>query len=95
MAHRSNQSLWGGIVLVEKSLTTCNSEQDVRETDQLGANTYLVKPVDPHEFLEVIRKIHEFWFGAVTLPQAFPDFCRKRLQANDKTIASRHPKSLC
>ena len=51
-------------------LTTSNREQDVGETYELGANAYLVKPVDLHEFFEVIRKIHEFWFGAVTLPSA-------------------------
>jgi CheY-like chemotaxis protein len=49
-------------------LTTSKSEEDVENAYGLHANCYITKPVDFTKFLDVIRSISEFWFGAVTLP---------------------------
>lgn len=50
-------------------LTTSNAESDVHRSYDLGANCYLVKPVDFGEFLKVISAIDDFWLTVVRLPQ--------------------------
>jgi CheY-like chemotaxis protein len=42
-------------------LTTSAEERDVRAAYQLGANSYIVKPVDFDKFLEVARQIELYW----------------------------------
>ena len=42
-------------------LTTSAEEHDVRAAYQLGANSYIVKPVDFDKFLEVARQIDLYW----------------------------------
>ena len=49
-------------------LTTSNSELDVFKSYDHYANAYFVKPVDLHEFFEVIRAIEDFWFNIASLP---------------------------
>jgi CheY-like chemotaxis protein len=49
-------------------LTTSQSERDIRAAYGLNANCYVSKPVDLHQFLEVVRRIELFWFGTVRLP---------------------------
>jgi CheY-like chemotaxis protein len=49
-------------------LTTSRAEEDVVRTYNLHANAYVTKPVDLKQFLEVIRRIEEFWLAVVTLP---------------------------
>ena len=50
------------------ALTTSQSVHDIEQCYDLGANAYLVKPVDLDQFLESIRKLEEFWFSVATLP---------------------------
>ncbi|PWB46603.1 MAG: two-component system response regulator [Candidatus Methylomirabilota bacterium] len=42
-------------------LTTSQEEADVRTSYELGANSYIVKPVDFDKFLEVVRQIDLYW----------------------------------
>lgn len=42
-------------------LTTSQEEADVRTSYELGANSYIVKPVDFEKFLEVVRQIDLYW----------------------------------
>ena len=44
-------------------LTTSNEQQDIIAGYQLGANSYIRKPVDFNEFTETIRKIAEYWLS--------------------------------
>lgn len=50
-------------------LTTSSAEADVMSSYALGANCYITKPVDVHQFLKVVRSIDDFWLGIVRLPQ--------------------------
>jgi two-component system, response regulator len=42
-------------------LTSSSEERDVMKTYQVGANSYIVKPVDFEQFTEAIRDIGKYW----------------------------------
>lgn len=42
-------------------LTTSRDDGDVKSAYQLGANSYIVKPVDFDKFLEVAAQIEQYW----------------------------------
>lgn len=50
-------------------MTTAGSPEDVLEAYRLGANAYVVKPVDYEEFVGVMRSIDAFWIRTVRLPR--------------------------
>jgi CheY-like chemotaxis protein len=49
-------------------LTTSDIERDVVATYQLGANSYITKPVDVEQFIAAVRQIEGYWFNVVRLP---------------------------
>jgi len=49
-------------------LTTSSAEQDILNTYSNHANCYIMKPVDFNQFINVIRRIEEFWLTIVKLP---------------------------
>jgi two-component system response regulator len=42
-------------------MTSSNEERDVTESYRLGANSYIVKPIEFGTFLEVVAKIGLYW----------------------------------
>ncbi len=42
-------------------LTSSTIENDLVESYNLGANAYVVKPVDFNDFIDAVRKIGSFW----------------------------------
>ncbi len=42
-------------------LTTSREEQDILKSYQLGANSYIQKPVDFAEFMEAVRQLGLYW----------------------------------
>lgn len=51
-------------------LSTSQSADDVARSYDLYANVYVPKPVDFHEFTEVVRQIDEFFVSVAELPRA-------------------------
>jgi CheY-like chemotaxis protein len=49
-------------------LTTSSAEEDILRSYDLHANSYITKPVDLDQFLNVIRQIEGFWLTVVQLP---------------------------
>ncbi|MDP2308752.1 MAG: response regulator [Pseudomonadota bacterium] len=49
-------------------MTSSRAEEDVIRSYDLGANAYVVKPVDLPELIRAIRLLQEFWLEIVTLP---------------------------
>lgn len=49
-------------------LTTSDADTDVREAYRLQANSYLRKPVDLDEFIELADAVCRYWFRYVKLP---------------------------
>jgi len=54
-------------------LTSSREEKDMVASYKLGVNAYVVKPVDFHEFTEVVQTIQDFWLSVVTLPPVHPE----------------------
>ncbi|MCP3919143.1 MAG: response regulator [bacterium] len=50
------------------ALTTSTLDEDVACAYELGANSYIPKPVDMIEFIETLRELENYWFRIVTLP---------------------------
>lgn len=49
-------------------LTSSDAADDIRSAYDNGANAFLRKPVDPFEFIELIKQAGEFWLSSVRLP---------------------------
>ncbi|MBQ4811166.1 two-component system response regulator [Pseudoalteromonas luteoviolacea] len=50
-------------------LTTSNDEKDIEECYELGANTYIQKPVKLDSLFEAIQKLKDYWFQIAILPK--------------------------
>jgi CheY-like chemotaxis protein len=64
---RSHPALKGVPVIM---LTSSSQPLDVRRAYDLGANAYLVKPMDVDEIARLLHTIHDFWLGANIAPTA-------------------------
>lgn len=53
-------------------LTTSNADIDIYRSYDLGANTYITKPVTFEALVEVIKALGEYWLTLVALP---PETC--------------------
>lgn len=49
-------------------LTTSTDGRDVQECYDLGASTYIQKPVDFDQLIKAIGRIKEYWFSVALLP---------------------------
>jgi CheY-like chemotaxis protein len=49
-------------------LTTSASERDIAKSYDVGANCFVTKPVDVHDFMEVVQSFEGFWLSIVRLP---------------------------
>ena len=49
-------------------LTSSEAEEDVVESYENHSNAYLTKPIDPDEFLDLVRSFERFWLTLVELP---------------------------
>jgi CheY-like chemotaxis protein len=49
-------------------LTTSEAEEDILRSYSLHANAYVTKPVDFDRFLEVVKRIDDFFVSVVKLP---------------------------
>ena len=47
--------------------TNSRSPQDIKESYQLGANSYIFKPFDFTQLVEVVQAIASYWLQVVTL----------------------------
>ena len=49
-------------------LTSSNARMDIFKTYDLHANCYITKPIDFMQFIDVAKKIEDFWLTLVKLP---------------------------
>jgi CheY-like chemotaxis protein len=50
--------------------TTSDDDREVNASYQLGANSYIQKPVDLAGFLRAVQRMADFWFAVVILPRS-------------------------
>jgi len=53
-------------------LTTSKAEEDVFRSYDLGASSYIAKPVTFGGLVDVVKSIGQYWFGIVELPGDLP-----------------------
>ncbi len=51
-------------------LTTSSQEEDILRSYNMGANSYITKPVTFEGLVEVMRYLGKYWFEIVELPEA-------------------------
>jgi len=49
-------------------LTTSGDDRDVTKCYELGASTYIQKPVDFDGLIKAVSRIKDYWFGIALLP---------------------------
>jgi CheY-like chemotaxis protein len=49
-------------------LTTSDAQQDVLHAYAHHVNAYMTKPVDFHQFVDVVSQLTNYWFALVKLP---------------------------
>lgn len=66
-------------------LTTSDDERDIEDCYALGANSYIVKPVDFPGFIKAVQSLRQYWFEIVILPRPdsyIPDTTADKPQEN-------------
>jgi two-component system response regulator len=46
-------------------LTTAQHDEDIARCYALGCNSYVVKPMDLHDFIHLLSVIGDYWFNIV------------------------------
>ena len=49
-------------------LTSSQAEKDIVKTYDLHANSYVVKPINLSQFVDVVNAVENIWFSVVALP---------------------------
>ncbi|WP_041258368.1 response regulator [Fibrella aestuarina] len=52
-------------------LTTSSAEQDIRESYNLGAASFVTKPITFSQLVETMNALQSYWLGTVRLPRQF------------------------
>jgi CheY-like chemotaxis protein len=73
LAAVKNDERFKGIPIVV--LSTSDVESDVLSSYQLGAASYITKPIGIEQFIAVINKISEYWMTVVRLPRRYKYEC--------------------
>ena len=50
-------------------LTTSNAERDIEQCYEMGANSYVQKPVDLVGFIQSVARLTDYWFNVSILPK--------------------------
>lgn len=50
-------------------LTTSNDAKDIEQCYQMGANTYVVKPVHMDNLVNAVSRLKDYWFEIAVLPR--------------------------
>ena len=50
-------------------LTTSGDERDIHDSYDMGANSYIQKPLDFDGFIKAMTRLNDYWFEVVVLPK--------------------------
>jgi CheY-like chemotaxis protein len=48
--------------------TTSKAEEDIKNSYELGVNSFITKPMSFHDMLRITKSIGDYWFQVVSLP---------------------------
>lgn len=51
-------------------MTTSSDERDIKDCYHIGANTYIVKPLDWPGFMDAMARLKEYWIELAWLPKS-------------------------
>jgi len=74
LRHARQHPVWKQVPFIV--ITTSRDSSDITRAYELGANSYIVKPVDFKSFAEVIKNIKVFWI--LTNEPPFPEHTRRQ-----------------
>jgi DNA-binding response OmpR family regulator len=57
-------------------MTTSKTEEDIVRAYNLGANSYITKPVTFEGLVEIVHQLDKYWFSIVELPRHNGEFGR-------------------
>jgi CheY-like chemotaxis protein len=63
---KSDPDLHNILVII---LTTSKQEEDIHNTYELGANSFICKPVDFEGMVKAIHTLIDYWFNIVQIPR--------------------------
>jgi CheY-like chemotaxis protein len=72
-------------------MTSSREGQDLRNSYQLGVNSYVVKPLDFHEFTDAIKQVGAFWTVINEPPAGSVSKCGDPRQLKRTTTAEAAP----
>ena len=49
-------------------MTSSSAERDIIDAYSLNANSYIIKPLDLKQFIDVAKSIENFWFDLAVIP---------------------------
>ena len=52
-------------------LTSCEDPARIRRAYQLGVNSFVVKPLDQHDRIQMVKALEKWWLGYNLLPEPF------------------------
>ena len=55
-------------------LTTSKTEEDILRAYNLGANSFITKPVTFEGLVDIVRQLDKYWFSIVELPRRDGEF---------------------
>lgn len=53
-------------------LSTSTNQREVKRSYELGANSYLAKPIDFNDFVQMVKRLEHYWIDRSILPQDSP-----------------------
>lgn len=59
-------------------LTSSKQDADIEKAYSLGANSYLVKPPDVHELVQMVKRIKEYWIETNQVGRPCVEFARSQ-----------------
>lgn len=54
-------------------LTTSQAEEDIIRSYNLGANSFITKPIEFEVLVQVMRSLKKYWFEIVMLPECYKE----------------------
>ncbi|MBD2753104.1 response regulator [Spirosoma validum] len=66
LKHLKSSTLYRHVPVI--ILTTSANESDINQSYELGANTFITKPINHQDLVDLAEQIRLYWFGLARIP---------------------------